>query len=101
MKEKIFINGLMFKSKRDKTPEYVKGHISIKVKELIEFLKGYTEYEWLNADLKKSAKTGKLYIELNTYGMNKQSELTEEEKAKILEMKKPPEIANSTTDPYF
>lgn len=66
MSDKIFINGLIFKRPSLKAPDWVKGTLSIKVNELIEFLKINNKNGWVNIDLKES-KDGKYYAELNTY----------------------------------
>jgi hypothetical protein len=70
-KEKIFVDGLIFKAPDEKTKEkapWIKGKISVKVPEFINFLnKHNTNGGWVNIDLKKSKEKGTLYLELNTY----------------------------------
>ena len=66
MSEKIFANGLSFKRPNEKAPSFVKGSLSIKTDEFIEFLKANTVNGWVNLDLKESQK-GTLYFELNTW----------------------------------
>jgi hypothetical protein len=65
MTDKIFASGLIFKMK-EKAPDYVKGSLSIKVDEFIDFLKANESKGWVNIDLKVS-KDGKPYAELNTW----------------------------------
>lgn len=69
--EKIFVDGMRFELPneimKEKTP-WIKGRISCKVPDLITFLQKHQNNSgWLNIDLKKSEKTGKLYMELNTW----------------------------------
>lgn len=68
---KIFVDGLIFKLPDEKTKEkapWIKGKISVKVPEFINFLnKHNTNGVWVNIDLKKSKEKGTLYLELNTY----------------------------------
>lgn len=66
MTDKIFPSGLIFKEKRAKEYDSVKGHLSIKVDEFIDFLKANESKGWVNIDLKVS-KDGKPYAELNTW----------------------------------
>jgi hypothetical protein len=79
--EKIFANGLIFKSPKENTPEFVKGHISVKVDEFTKFLEENDNNGWVNIDLKKS-REGKFYFELNTWKpkgfKEKERELVEE-----------------------
>lgn len=71
-KTKIFANGFKFNRPREGAPEFVKGSISIKADEAIEFIKKYkNEKGWLNLDLKKSGTKGTLYLELNTFKPSK------------------------------
>lgn len=60
-----FVNGLIFKPKHEKAPDFVKGKLSINVKNLREWLDSQTG-EWINADIKQS-KEGKYYIQVNEY----------------------------------
>ncbi len=71
MADKIFADGIRFEKPREGAPEFVKGKLSFKVEEAVAFLKGnVNDKGWVNLDLKKS-KEGKLYLELNTYGLDK------------------------------
>ena len=65
MSSDIFIKGLIYKIP-NKAPEFVKGKISIKVDEFIEFLKQHGKNNWVNIDLNIS-KSGKPYAKLNTW----------------------------------
>lgn len=69
-KEKIFADGMRFEAPSDALKEkapFIKGKISIKVAEFVEFLKKHeTVGGWVNIDLKKS-QGGKLYLELNDW----------------------------------
>lgn len=64
--KKIFVDGLIVKTRRDTAPDWIKGHLSIKVQELRAFLDQYEKEEWLNVDICQS-KLGKLYAQLNTF----------------------------------
>lgn len=61
-----FPQGFIFKKPREGTPTFVKGSLSIKVDEAIEWLKANAHSEWINLDLKQS-KEGKLYLQLNEW----------------------------------
>lgn len=79
MSEKIFVAGMRFSLPSEKAPEYVKGSMSIKVSEFIEFAeKNKTKEDWLNINL-KIGKSGKGYAELNTWKPTKQQEEKSEE----------------------
>lgn len=66
MADKEFPKGILFKTATEKSPDFVKGHISIKVIEFIDYLKLHECKGWVNFDLKKS-KGGKLYLDLNDW----------------------------------
>ena len=80
-KAKIFANGLIFKRPRENAPNFVKGTLSIRVSEFVEFLNKNAKNDWVNLDLKES-KGLKLYFELNTWekGLDK---IEQEELEKI------------------
>jgi hypothetical protein len=61
-----FIDGMIFKQPHPKAPDFVKGTLSIKVKEFATFAEQYAKDGWLNIDLKES-KQGKYYAALNTF----------------------------------
>ncbi len=73
--EKIFADGMIFKNPRQGAPEFIKGSISIKAREFVDFLtknKAHmSESGWFNIDVKE-AKSGKIYCELNTWKPKKQ-----------------------------
>lgn len=64
----IFPEGIMFKRPREGAPDFVKGAISINIKNLTQFMAKFPNTEWLNIDLKLS-KDKKLYLQLNTFGL--------------------------------
>jgi hypothetical protein len=63
--EKEFVNGLIAKAPHEKAPEFVKGRLSIKRAELIEWLSGKQD-EWINLDI-KVGKSGKWYAQVNDW----------------------------------
>lgn len=65
MSDKEFVNGLIVKAPHEKAPEFVKCTISIKRKDLGNWLRGKTE-EWINLDVKVS-RDGKWYAEVNNW----------------------------------
>lgn len=65
--EKKFAQGFIFKRPREGAPDFVKGSMSIKVMEAIEFLKT-AENEWMNLDLLQSkSNPEKLYFVVNEW----------------------------------
>ena len=60
-----FVNGMIFKLPREGAPDFVKGSISVKRAELIEFLNSKSD-EWINIDL-KVGKSGKAFAAVNTW----------------------------------
>lgn len=74
MADAIFPEGIYFKKPREGAPAFVKGDISIQPEKLYQWAKQYTnEKGYVNMDLKIS-KEGKLYLQLNTYGVVKKEE---------------------------
>ena len=69
--EKVFIDGVIFKKPHENAPDFVKGSLSLKMKELIEFAKTHHKDGWLNIDLLES-RNGKYYAALNTFEPKKQ-----------------------------
>lgn len=71
MEEKVFANGIIFKLPSEKAPDFVRGSISFKTDEAIQWIKEHTENGWCNIDLKvgkpKEGQPGKPYAELNTW----------------------------------
>jgi hypothetical protein len=62
---KVFADGFIFK-RNENAPEFVIGGISIKVEEAQKFLSANQNNGWVNLDVKQS-KSGKYYMELNTF----------------------------------
>lgn len=75
--EKVFADGLIFKNPRDGAPDFVKGSVSVKVAEFTEFIKKHDNNGWVNLDVKES-KGGKMYMELNTWKPEGESEAPKE-----------------------
>ena len=65
MADGTFIKGLFYKLPHANAPEFVKGKLSIKSKELIDFINEQNS-EWINVDLKIS-RDGKPYAQLDTW----------------------------------
>lgn len=65
MSEKEFPSGLIVKPPHEKAPDFVKCSISIKRKDLGNWLRGKDD-EWINLDVKVS-REGKWYSEVNTW----------------------------------
>lgn len=65
MADKEFVNGLLVKAPSEKAPDFIKCHISIKRKDLGNWLRERDD-EWINLDV-KVAKTGKWYVEVNNW----------------------------------
>lgn len=63
-----YLNGLIFKHKHEKAPDYVIAKVSIKRLELIESLQA-REGEWINLDLKES-QAGKLHAPIDNWKPN-------------------------------
>lgn len=60
-----FVNGMIFKLPREGAPDFVKGSISVKRAELIEFLNSKSD-EWIDIDL-KVGKSGKAFASVNNW----------------------------------
>lgn len=81
MTEKVFANGFVFK-KREKAPDFVIGSLSVKVDEAILFLKEHaSDTGWVNLNI-NMGKSGKPYIELDTWKPTKDSKPVSKKKAK-------------------
>ena len=65
MSDKEFVNGLLVKPPREGAPDFVKGSLSIRRDEMINFLAQKKE-DWINIDIKAS-KEGKWYAEVNNW----------------------------------
>ena len=66
MGENIFASGIMFKLPRDNAPDFVKGSLSINLKDFIAWAEQHQENGWVNIDL-KVGRSGKPYAELNVW----------------------------------
>lgn len=67
MADKIFAEGLHWELPSQGAPDFVKGKLSVRVKDFIEFLKVHVnERGFVNIDIKQS-KGGNYYCELNQY----------------------------------
>ncbi len=74
-KEKVFADGFLFKT-RENQPEWVVGQMSVKVDEAISFLKENQKNGWVNLNVNK-ARSGKLYVELDTFEPKKKEEVSD------------------------
>jgi len=63
---KVFADGFFLKPKKENTPDWVIGKMSVKVEEAIAFLKANDKKGWVNLDL-LSAQSGKPYVALDTF----------------------------------
>ena len=61
-----FVDGLIVKAPRQGAPDFVKGSISIRTAELLEWLGARKSEEWINVDIKES-RGGKWYAQVNTW----------------------------------
>ena len=68
MSEKEFVNGLIVKAPHENAPDFVKCKISIKRKDLGNWLREKSE-DWINVDVKVSQE-GKWYAEVDTWKPN-------------------------------
>tara|TARA_S200002703_G_scaffold28592_1_gene24354 strand:- start:255 stop:518 length:264 start_codon:yes stop_codon:yes gene_type:complete len=66
--EKEFVDGLIVKAPRDGAPDFVKASISIKRKDLGNWLRG-KEDDWINIQVKES-RGGKWYAEVDNWKPN-------------------------------
>jgi hypothetical protein len=63
--EKTFADGFLFKRK-EAAPDFVVGGLSLKVEEVVPFLKKHAKNGWVNLDIKQ-ARSGNYYVELDTW----------------------------------
>jgi len=66
MSEKTFPKGMMFYSRKDNQPEFVRGRLAIKVDEFKQFLDEHEKGGWVNIDILNS-KQNKIYLALNDF----------------------------------
>jgi len=74
--DKEFVDGLSIKPPISGAPDFVKCQISIKRKDLGNWLRG-KEDDWINIDVKVSKK-GKWYAEVNNWKPQAKQETTQE-----------------------
>lgn len=60
-----FVDGLIIKAPHERAPDFVKCQISIKRKDLGNWLRGKSD-DWINIDVKES-RGGKWYAAVSTY----------------------------------
>lgn len=63
--EKIFADGFSF-SRNENAPEWVVGRLSMKVDDVIAFLKKHENKGWVNLNV-NTARSGNIYCELDTW----------------------------------
>lgn len=63
--EKIFVDGMIVK-RNEQAPDFVICNLSLKGKELVEFMRQHQQDGWVNVQVKRS-QGGKLYAELDTW----------------------------------
>lgn len=74
-KETVFANGFVFKRPHENAPKFVKGSLSLKADEAIEFIKKNTKADgWVNLDLLASKDNSKLYFKLNDFKVEKKED---------------------------
>lgn len=62
-----FVQGMNFRQVPPTAPEAVRGNISFKVNEMIEFLNKYDNKGWVNIKMMKSKEKGSIYFILDEY----------------------------------
>jgi len=84
-KEKVFADGFSFK-RRENSPEFVVGRLSIKVEDALAFLKDKASNGWVNININQ-ARSGNHYCELDTWKPNtdaqSKTESVKEEKEEL------------------
>lgn len=68
--EVTFVNGMIAK-RQDNAPDFVLCNLSLKMEDLIAFMKEHNNGGWVNIDVKRS-KGGKVFAALNTWKPNTQ-----------------------------
>ena len=64
--EKEFVDGLIVKAPHEKAPNFVKCNISIKRKDLGNWLRGKDD-DWINIQVKEGKTSGKWYAEVDNW----------------------------------
>jgi hypothetical protein len=72
--ENKFVDGLFAKPPHERAPDFVKGRLSIKPAQFMDWLNQHVGKEWLNLDIKVS-KDGKWYCAVNDYDPKAQDPL--------------------------
>ncbi len=75
--EKVFADGFMFKMNPN-SPEWVIGGLSLKAEEAIQFIQKHTDKGWVNLKI-NIGKSGKPYVELDTWKPEPKKEMATEE----------------------
>ncbi len=66
--EKIYPKGIFFELPQTNAPDYIKGKLSVKVADFVQFLNDHQNVGgYVNLDLKVSKEAGKGYVQLNTW----------------------------------
>jgi hypothetical protein len=87
--DKVFADGFIFK-RSDNAPEWVVGKLSVKVEDAIAFLQANAKNGWVNLNI-NSAKSGKFYMEVDTWEKSKTSD--------AIAYKKEPVVPSSWINP--
>ena len=74
--EKVFADGFSFK-RQENAPDFVVGRVSVKCDEAVAFMKTHQKNGWLNLNI-KYAKSGKPYMELDTWQPTNKAEAVQE-----------------------
>ena len=75
--EKVFADGFMFKMNPN-SPEWVIGGLSLKSEDAIQFIQKHTDKGWVNLKI-NIGKSGKPYVELDTWKPEPKKEMATEE----------------------
>jgi hypothetical protein len=75
--EKVFADGFMFKMNPN-SPEWVIGGLSLKAEDAIQFIQKHTDKGWVNLKI-NIGKSGKPYVELDTWKPEPKKEMATEE----------------------
>lgn len=87
--DKVFADGFIFK-RSENAPEWVVGKLSVKVEDAIAFLQANAKNGWVNLNI-NSAKSGKFYMEVDTWEKSKTSD--------AIAYKKEPVVPSSWINP--
>lgn len=77
MAQPIFVDGMSFWKAHPKSPEYIKGKITIHPQKFAAWAAQHEnalDRGWLSIDLKESGTTGNWYLALNDYKAKKEAE---------------------------